>query len=1271
MRDFFYILTINLLFALLVYKYFSYLTELFGRLKPPFFRLILNIAGRLQNLATYLLKAAGKKVDPNYRNLTAYARADPADPYIKLLQDCVQDIDTRNIALTGPHGSGKSSILKSFQLTHPEYHYLSISLASFKEALSPKAPKPDTPATPLPPEEEKDIKKTEPARVESIEYSILQQIFYHVRHRQIPFSRFKRIKNLPGYVILFRSIGLVLWIATFSYLLWHEKVFGNTFSWAGYLTKPPKAGKISIALYVILGAFYLCYIVLRVYNNSKFHKLNLTSGELEIAPDNDSSILNRHLDELLYFFEATKYNILIIEDLDRFDDPDIFIRLRELNNLINYSKQVNRKISFIYALKDDVFQDEQRTKFFDYIIPVIPIIDHRNSTEKIRERLEDLGLVNNEIPTSFIVDISFYIDDMRLLLNTINEFQLYRTKLNTTPGSYVYLLAMMIFKNKYPKVFADLHARKGLAYEVLNGKESFLTGLSEELNKEKKDLETLLRKVNDTYLKDKKELRLAYLGRLIESLTDCSGQLYTGSAWYDLKTLSENDELFGSLQTSVNLRYLKVNGNAQNTGISFKQLEDRSDPDISYKQREEEITLRQQYKKEDLQLKLQKTQLQLDEIRQYNLMEIFAVRPLATINSELAKNGLLNYMVTHGYLNEDYHYYLSYFYEGSLTRRDMDFFFVVKEDKNLPFDSPLDNIEELIKRLEIRDFERVGVLNLRLIDKLLVIQPKGEKALKAINLLIDQSENSIRFIKDYIRLGKQRDRFIEPLASLWPRFWVWVETESNLTSEIKLEYLGLILKNTPIDKLKALNIQNKLLEQIQEMPDFLTWRRPYLTDQRGKDVLQTLEIYFVQLNADQVADSLFDFVYAKLHYQLNPFTVELIVNAKAKVEQTPESIRTANLTAIINADVPALLEYIKAYPGYYVDEVFMPLPDNTQESEKAVLFLINEDELDIERRRQILAKSNIRLTDINTINVSLWPDVLKLSKLEATWPNIYAAYIKEETLTPELLSFLNEPENYKQLEEVELNAVEGITEQLLQPMAEAIMLSTNISLAALDHLLNTFTFYFHEPELDKLSREQIALILKHDQLEWSEDTFQFLQNQHPGTQLVYVENSLKWFFESITKLTLSALDYRLLFGSTILSNEQHQLLVEKLSLGDLGRDPELTKNLAALLEKTEFMPSVQFSVLLGVFTYLQSDVTKKRLLLKYIDKLNEENTGYLLNKMGEDYNLLPQYKRPKFAEEPLNETLLRVLEKKKYFVNTVTTKNGRLVANTKQKRSAE
>ena len=52
-----------------------------------------------------------------------------------------------------------------------------------------------------------------------------------------------------------------------------------------------------------------------------------------------------------------------IEDIDRFTNAvDIMIKLRELNTLINRSRDINRNVTFIYAVKDDLFTLEHDIK---------------------------------------------------------------------------------------------------------------------------------------------------------------------------------------------------------------------------------------------------------------------------------------------------------------------------------------------------------------------------------------------------------------------------------------------------------------------------------------------------------------------------------------------------------------------------------------------------------------------------------------------------------------------------------------------------------------------------------------------------------------------------------------------------------------------------------------------------------------------------------------------------------------------------------------------
>ena len=268
--------------------------------------------------------------------------------------------------------------------------------------------------------------------------------------------------------------------------------------------------------------FYLFRYILKSYGNSKLNKLNLKDGEIELVEDN--SIFNKHLDEILYFFQVTKYNVVIIEDLDRFGTSNIFLKLRELNQLVNESKIVGRHITFVYAIKDDVFKDEERTKFFDYITTVIPVINPSNSKDKLKELLISKGFEENEIPDEDLSEMAFFIQDMRILTNIVNEYKQYREKLCTGQAqklNLTKLLAMIVYKNYYPQDFAQLHRREGKVYSCISKKRQFVEDAIKVIKNRKEEIQ----KEEEAYINEKhikiEELRLLFLYR-IKTVIDLS-----------------------------------------------------------------------------------------------------------------------------------------------------------------------------------------------------------------------------------------------------------------------------------------------------------------------------------------------------------------------------------------------------------------------------------------------------------------------------------------------------------------------------------------------------------------------------------------------------------------------------------------------------------------------------------------------------------------------------------------------------------------------------
>ena len=379
--------------------------------------------------------------------------------------------DIKNVALSGAFGSGKSSITKSY-LEKNKKKCLNISLANFE-----------------------DEKITENSGSE-IEKSILQQILYKEKSSKIPYSRFRKIKNIHKAVPWIVGMLLAMFISMLVVTLVapirdHIDIAFSNFSegWNSLFV-------LTYIFSILLLGFLIKMLIVLINRGYRLRSFKLEKIKLEIEEAGDESTFNKHLDEILYYFEVGEYDAVIIEDLDRFNPSiSIFSKLRELNLLINNSEQVKKKVVFIYAIKDDLFSSKIRTKFFDFIIPVVSIVDFENSGDifteflkkQVKNDLVDREIVQELLLDSYIYNVCLFIDDMRLLLNAYNEFLIYYKSLKKNNEnkkndklSTRNIFSMILYKNFYPEDFSNLIQRKGILYRIIASKNKLLIILATE-----------------------------------------------------------------------------------------------------------------------------------------------------------------------------------------------------------------------------------------------------------------------------------------------------------------------------------------------------------------------------------------------------------------------------------------------------------------------------------------------------------------------------------------------------------------------------------------------------------------------------------------------------------------------------------------------------------------------------------------------------------------------------------------------------------------------
>ena len=397
------------------------------------------------------------------------------DTYKEALDYAINEKDIQNIAITGPYCSGKSSIVKTYaQITNKKFKY--ISLASFCDNADTDNTKASQNNGDGDAELELAIKHKRRYEIEEIKHKhryeieekIINALVQQLDINDVPFSKFK-IKNVNKFGLFCMSIGVFI-IFLFILLILLLKYSENDLN----LITPIITYGVITAIVIAIFMYNISKWLLR---GNQVKKISTKFVDFSVQEDM-GSFFDRNLDEILYLVTNAKCDGFVFEDIDRIQSERkyIFEELREICMLANERNKTlkNEKIiKFFYLAADDIFEVKDRVKFFDYIMPVVPYVDASNSYDILHERLASI-CEPNEIDDLFIRQVSIYIEDLRVINNIINEYQIYRSKLNNTKRDLNGLLAMIIYKNTHPQDFAKLQYDSGIVYDFFAQKKDIV-----------------------------------------------------------------------------------------------------------------------------------------------------------------------------------------------------------------------------------------------------------------------------------------------------------------------------------------------------------------------------------------------------------------------------------------------------------------------------------------------------------------------------------------------------------------------------------------------------------------------------------------------------------------------------------------------------------------------------------------------------------------------------------------------------------------------------
>lgn len=920
--------------------------------------------------------------------------------YAQALDEAFQNEKICNVALSGPYGAGKSTIMQTYESEHPDKRCIHISLAKFESATEGKA---------------KDTEAGNDQR--DLEIKVLNQLIHQIPPKLIPQTQF-RIKKEVGMGSVWKyTISLFLLLFSVLYLVkvpgaqWdQEKVpifylllSNNILNW------------IMLAVCMAAAGVILYSIVNRQLKQPLIKTIQVDKSQIDLVEDKNESKehqFDRYMDEIIYLFRKGRIDALILEDIDRFGTLDIFNELREMNFLINQKQldsQEKRVVKFVYMVRDELFVDyEQRTKFFDLIIPIIPAMDSSNSYEILISMLGREEQWNQLLPEEFLRIICFYIKDYRILKNIYNEFQIYYKQLRVEDMhlNAQKLLAMVVYKNILPRDYARLQRREGVVYRLFEKSTELRDKLTGELREQLGNLQEEEREIEKELCASLDELDAIYFRT--------PDKLGSGLLRIDGKTENEffnRAEYISALHHAERIEWIRPGyGSRAYTKEDVKSWFQELETDEIYARRKKrlyEAEAEQKEKRAGKRAELEKQLVQIERAFLSELLEHSDEKLLPELSEEeLADGGrnnweLIRIFLREGKIAEDYTKYMTYFYPYSLTEDEQRFLNHVweRDAAEDTADIALSHPERVMKNIRGTDYQSPALPNKYLLSYILQNGQEDAAELLVQNL---KRYKDYSFVMAYSFGAWEKAGWYDCLAGQWNTVLEEVLSESDIALEDKLHMLLVCTENGVSVDVRKEFIREKVIAFIANH------EREVLKQcsEKGLRLFAATGIRFHSPGGMTEDPAKWSLIYSNHMYDYSKEIMEYIFRKEYGLDD-PELFWKKNYGSVTSQPDQPLAVKVETDMTSYMKECYLPLCASLTGETENIVLLLNREEIDDETKQDLIDLMPVAVEELQTVeDETLWTALIERDKAAFRRDNIMAYWRRTEEIDAALEKYL-------------------------------------------------------------------------------------------------------------------------------------------------------------------------------------------------------------------------------------------------------------------------
>lgn len=1009
----------------------------------------------------------------SFQKLTPVSNAD-ISVYEEAIDFVFSNSDVKNVAISGAYSAGKSSILESYKAKHDKQRFVHISLAHFRTPEHENN------------ESENDVKES------ILEGKILNQLIHQIKADKIPQTNFRVKKGVDTKSLALLTLFICLLIGSISFLLLEPQIVGYIAAlpdgWVKSVLsifQSPYAPIVMSLLAIFCSIIFIFSLTKAQKNKNILRKISLQGNEIEIFEDQDDSYFDKYLNEVLYLFENVDADIIVFEDMDRFNASRIFERLREVNTLINVQRRKDNgdnyvPLRFFYLLRDDIFISKDRTKFFDYIIPIVPVVDSSNSYEQFLKHLKDGNLLD-KFDQSFLQSLSLYVDDMRILKNIYNEFVIYIHRLNTTDLDWNKMMAIIAYKNLFPRDFSDLQLARGFVFELFAQKEQLI---SKDLSDTKEQKEGLLERIEwakKEILTSQQELDDAYAAKNNRLPKD---RYYTYNLSPEGKVLKE--------QYDVELPKRK------------RAVQDVLDGNLP--------NLEEQLAAIERNISLAHTKSLQALISRENINSVFAIKhtnEIDEVNEFKEIKGsdyfdLLKFLIRNGHIDETYNDYMTYFYDDSISANDKTFLRRITDKRGAEYGYTLKEPNKIIESPVLRnvEFEQEEALNFDLLECLLLNDtiPRYASYQKTLFKQIEKSR-SFDFVSQFYNTGKARNQLVIKMNEFWAEFFSLALQGSALPSVQIRQYSMDTLYFSNNDIIDAVNIDNCLSEYISQNPDYLAIENPKI--KKLVDGFSLIGVSFTTLNYDESNKELFDGVYCQSLYAL---TFENIAQMLTKeyIIDNKDDITHKNYTLVQSFDNSPLAGYVAKNIAIYIEIILASCDGKISDDEQVAISLLNNSDVEIDAKKRYINVLSTTITDIaQVVESELWTSMLEQGIVIFSKHN-FINYFQKHGIDSNLIEYINNEPT-----EVDITNTSSVFgNEVAKNLYDAIVICNEILTEKYKKMLIDLGYNFDNFEAEDIANEKMEVLINENILQMDTDGLTFVRDKYPAHLLIFIKRNI-------------------------------------------------------------------------------------------------------------------------------------------------------------------